>query len=228
MDQLIVILVVGALALGKWLFENSGRFQGDEPESPSNPTQPRLPTARTLRPDPGEESEEEKMRRFMEALGLPPESAPPPVRRQPAAKPAMKQQPQEPVTPPRKEPRRLAQPARPKIAPPLETGGPIPTLPKTASVAETAPSMEVTSIPTMTFAQPEQAAQGAQAVEKAASSARQSSVPTQQKQVSTAQATLMEQLRNPAGLRNAIILREILGTPKGLQSVQTPTIFSPL
>ena len=40
--------------------------------------------------------------------------------------------------------------------------------------------------------------------------------------------TLLEQLRTPASLRNAILLREILGSPKGLQSTQSPSIFSPL
>jgi len=236
MDQLIVLVVVGALALAKWLFENAGKFQGGESDdNPPNPAQPPRP----LRPDseaaPRSESEEERMRRFMEALGLPQSSVPPPVRK-PVVRPPPR--PAEPVSKPLPTPRPSSRnvgypispsaPARrPKIAPPLETGGPLPTLPKTASVGETAPSMEVTSIPQMTFAAPEQAVQSSAAEVSAA--AKSSARPSLQKQQTTGtQAALREQLRDPASLRKAILLREILGAPKGLQSAQSPSIFSPL
>jgi hypothetical protein len=36
---------------------------------------------------------------------------------------------------------------------------------------------------------------------------------------------LKDQLRDPASLRRAILLREILGTPKGLQSAASPSIL---
>jgi hypothetical protein len=39
---------------------------------------------------------------------------------------------------------------------------------------------------------------------------------------------LRGQLRDPAAVRRAILLREILGEPKGLQSMESLSIFSPL
>ena len=231
MDQLILLVVVGVIAFVKWLMENAGQNAPDETQSP--PASP-------LRPGSGDasgtESEEERMRRFMEALGLPQNSMPPPVRKptpRPADKPASQQLPS-----PRPHPRQLGRPLppgrtifpstpahRPDIAPPLETGGPLPTLPKIKSVGESAPSMEVTSIPQMTFAEPEQAVQSAGvAVSVPAKTASRSSPP--QQQGISAQAALREQLREPDSIRKAILLREILGAPKGLQSAQSPSIFS--
>jgi len=215
MDQLILIVVVGVVAFVKWFLENAGQ---------SAPDKPRPPSPRPLRTDPGDanrtESEAERMRRFMEALGLPPDAVPPAPTRKPLPT-ARKGRPVDPF------PRPAAPAHRPNIAPPLETGGPLPTLPKTASVGETAPSMEVTSIPQMTFAEPEQAVQSAAAA-VAASAKTPSRSASQAQQSSSAQAALREQLREPDSLRKAILLREILGAPKGLQSAQSPSIFFPL
>ena len=232
MDQLILLVVVAVVAFVKWFLENAGKNASDEPQSPA---------PRSLRPDPGDaasrtESEEERMRRFMEALGLPPTSVPPPARKPPVARPTpMSARPvAKPLPRPQPEIRHLGRPLpssapahRPDIAPPLEAGGPLPTLPKTASVGEIAPSMEVTSIPQMRFAEPEQAVQSAAAAVSASANAPSRSS-SQAKQVPGAQAALREQLREPDSLRKAILLREILGAPKGLQSAQSPSIFSPL
>ncbi|MCX6967545.1 MAG: hypothetical protein NTZ46_07155 [Verrucomicrobia bacterium] len=227
----IVLVIAGAFALGKWLLQNAGK---------SAPEEPRTPSSRPLNPgsgDPsGTESEEERMRRFMEALGLPPNSVPPPVRKpaprveKPAFKPLPKPKPnvRQPGPPLASEKRPVASSTpeqRRDIAPPLETGGPLPSIPKAASVEESAPSMEVTSIPQITFGEPEQAVAGAAVSDQAKPYSRA----TLQKQPeSGAQAALREQLREPDSLRKAILLREILGPPKGLQSAQSPSIFSPL
>ena len=242
MDQLVFLLIVGAVAFVKWLVENAGQNPSDEPRTPSR----RDPDApRSLRPDPGDasraETEAERMRRFMEALGLPPDAVPPSPQRKPPTQP---QRPAAPVSKPLSVPRpmlrkgrpldpfpRPVAPAapqpRPHIAPPIENIQPLPTLPKTASVAETAPSMEVTSIPQMTFAEPEQAIQSAAVAVGAAAKAPTRSA-SQEKPAGSVQAALREDLRGPDALRRAILLREILSAPKGLQSAQSPTIFSPL
>ncbi|MEI6561844.1 MAG: hypothetical protein WCO68_07145 [Verrucomicrobiota bacterium] len=233
MDQLILIVVVGVIAFVKWFVENAGQ---------SAPDETRPPSPRPLRPDPADanraESEAERMRRFMEALGLPPDAVPPAPPRKPPIQPRTPAPPvskplRAPGTFPRKGrpvdpfPRPAAPAHRPDIAPPLETGGPLPTLPKTASVRETAPSMEVTSIPQMTFAEPEQAVQSAAAAVAASTKALSGSASQALATPSTPSA-LREQLREPDSLRKAILLREILGAPKGLQSAQSPSIFSPL
>ncbi len=220
MDQFILLVVVGAIALIKWLLQNAGQ---------NAPDASRPPASGSLRPgsgDPsGTESEEERMRRFMEALGLPQNNVPPPVRKPlPTPKPEMRHlgRPLGPGT-------RSLTPApaahRPNIAPPLETGGPLPTLPKIKSVGETAPSMEVTSIPQMTFGEPEQAVQTAGAAVSGLGQ-KPSRTGSKVQLPSSAQAALREQLREPDSLRKAILLREILGAPKGLQSAQSPSIFS--
>ena len=242
MEQFILLVVVGVIALVKWFVENAGKSAPDEPQTPVR----RDPaTPRSLRPDSGDaartESEEERMRRFMEALGLPQTSVPPLVRKPSVAKsaPVSEKPISRPLPAPKLHPRQLGRPIlgrplpssapahRPDIAPPLETGGPLPTLPKIASVGETAPSMEVTSIPQMTFAAPEQAVQSAGAAVSASPQTTSRSAP-QTTATPSAQAALREQLREPDSLRKAILLREILGAPKGLQSAQSPSIFSPL
>ena len=224
MDQLILLVVVGVIALVKWFMENARQNAPGEP-----------PASRPLRPGSGEasgrESEEERMRRFMEALGLPQSSVPPPARKPvskalPTPNPEMRQL-GRPLGPGKRSLSPSPAAHRPNIAPPLETGGPLPTLPKTASVGEIAPSMEVTSIPPMTFAEPEQAVQSAGAA-VSASTGTPSRAAARQKQMPSAQAALREQLREPDSLRKAILLREILGAPKGLQSVQSSSIFSAL
>lgn len=227
-EQLIVVLVVGAVALAKWFFENAGRFQGgDEPEDAPQHPQPR-PLQRPRNLAHPEESDEEKMRRFMEALGLPPESRPPPAPvRKPAAEPVVTKPRRSPSPVEPAKPRPVSQPVRPHIAPTLDTGGPLPEIPKTASVSETAPASEIVTIPQMVFASPEQLLERPQ-TRVESPSARRSSAASPRRQAGGATGSLKEQLRTPAALRNAILLREILGAPKGLQSTQTSTNFSPL
>ena len=89
MNDLLIFLVLAAIALiFRWLTGQGSKEDSEKPESPS-------PNERPQRPPP--ESEEERVRRFLEALGAPPGSAPPtPVRPRPAA------------------PRRVVTPSQPK------------------------------------------------------------------------------------------------------------------
>jgi len=134
--QLIVWIVIVVAAIGKWLFEYTNVLQGGGSDDAADTRPSRPNTPRSLRPgaesDPRIESEEEKMRRFMEALGLPQGSAPPVVRKT-APNPTMKR----PAAPPSERPVFTAKPrspARPKIAPPLDTGGPLPVLPNGSGI----------------------------------------------------------------------------------------------
>lgn len=235
MDPLIV-LVIGAASLAKWLYDNAKKSSEEERGDVNPPPRPDAPDHSRPHPlTPQAETDEEKMRRFLEALGLPQGSAPPPVPKsvpKPVAKPAQKP----PALPVAKSaykphPRHVGHPISPsaparreKIAPPLETGGPMPNLPKIAPINETAPSMEVASIPQMDFMPSERAIQAGGAEDQS----EPKSTTTKPMRTTTAREALLEQLRTPASLRNAILLREILGSPKGLQSAQTPSIFSPL
>lgn len=249
MDQIIVVLIVGALALGKWLIENSGKFQSgnDEPEDEPRPvdrpasTRPTPGPARTYGPPAATpssrtETDEEKMRRFMEALGLPANSMPPPAQRrvpQPSASSG-------PQRSPRPIARRLERPAQPEpspaelqpasrrsIAAPLDTGGPIPDLPKSRPMSESAPAVQVTSFAPAAMAQTQAAvaAAGASVTPEKQGGFTSFAPPSPAMDL---RAGLREQLGDPAALRRAILLREILGEPKGLQSAESPSIFSAL
>lgn len=226
MDPLITLVVVGAAALGKWLVENAGKSQ----EGPNRPED--RPVTRS-RPTPlaSEESDEEKMRRFLEALGLPKESAPPPVRKPPVVAPETPRPAPVPQPPavslprPQTSKRRVA-PPKAKIEPlppesqskgiaaPLDTGGPIITI----SVNEAGPSMQVTSLQDLVVARPEPE------VESAVAEIGGDSLQIQNTAASP-QSVLLKKLRDPESLRTAVLLREILGAPKGLQFAQSPTSF---
>src|SRR5438067_11502763 len=67
MEQFIVLLIIGAVALVNWL-SKQGFFEKKENAPPEEQARPKRYDG---------ESEQERMRKFMEALGVPPGSAPP-------------------------------------------------------------------------------------------------------------------------------------------------------
>ena len=223
MDNLPVIILVGLFALGKWLLTNAGKSTSENggvqpPNAGPPPQRPRTQPS---------ETDEERMRRFMEALGLPAQATPPAkVEPRPAQPPPPLPQIQksapEPLTPAQKRfkerPARRSEgrPARRAdhkgIAPELAPMIPMDPIAKVASVSETAPSMEVTSIPSINFGSPVEDAEDA--VSAAGNVDRlQSAEPTQR-----GRTAFRGQLRGSAALRKALVMREILGPPKALQS----------
>lgn len=233
MDHLGVIILVGLFALGKWLVQNVGKTaESQEDSAPGTP--PVTPTPiRSGQPLPANESEEERMRRFMEALGLPAGSAQPPKpvlreSQKPLTRPPLTAASDEVVQPPRAQvpmPRerrmRESRPDRRQIAPPSAPIEAQTAIPKIASMGDSAPQMEVSSIPAMTFATPE--------------SYIRKATPTQARGAKTmvepapaSGITLSELLHDKSALRKALIMREILGAPKSLQSAKSPSIFSSL
>lgn len=244
MDQLIPVLIFAALAFGKWLFDRAQESGGGEPGEmppPASRPQQRINRPRSSTGLPEGESEEEKMRRFMEALGLPPESAPPrpsastprrpePVRRTPDRS---KLPPSPPiVNDPARTRRWMGGPSAPRTpstpppfaAPPVQ---PATMAQPAAPVSESAPAMEVAAVSqgvNVGLEQPSKARQRAASEARAARGSR----PANAGAVSGPASALREQLRTPAALRNAILLKEILGAPKGLQSAAASTNFLPL
>ena len=164
MEQLVFLLVFAALAIGKWALD---RATSKREEESADPRQPRWHG----------EDEEEKMRRFVEALGQPaqkqPQSAPPPV--QPQPKPKAKKQ--------RSQVELGNEGAGLGFAPSVEA----------APIHEIAPALAVQRPITWNRAGAGQ------------------------------KSALMDSLdlQTPAALRKAVILREILGTPKGLTASTT-------
>jgi len=190
----VIIVIISKLAAA------AGRQSGGGASRPSTP--------RAAPPD----SEEERMRRFMEAVGLPPDAptsmAPPPVRPRTVENPP----PLLPVNPPGPG---LYRPGRLKRVPSSEPAGgriargqlargvpPSPSPMIAPTVLRPAP---VTMAPMEAFPQASGPDIGAKAV---AAPAAQKAYPAK---------GLLVRLRNPTAVREAIIMREVLGPPKAFQ-----------
>lgn len=187
MNDTLIFLVLAALALiFRWLTSQGGKDE-KKPETPPNEQLPRR--------RPPAETEEERVRRFLEALGVPPGTqAPPPVRprRDVTAKPP-------PVPKPRVR-RSWAQPLPPLITTPKEIA--TSPSPDPVVVTESRAAVEIGFPP----ATPEVVL---------------SPVPSRQSQRVAPQplatTSLRALLRSRNTLRQAIILREIIGPPSGLK-----------
>ena len=183
-DTIIFLVLAGIALLFKWL---TGQASGDskKPESPS-------PDDRTQPPpqqDPSADSDTERIRRFLEALGAPPGTQPPPpVRPRRVVTPA-------PRTPPPKAKPNWAQPL-----PPLTTAPPEPV------VFEVTPPPPVAAVPPP----PEPAPSLPPPTPSSRKTAPPRLMPV---------ASLGAMLRSARTARQAIVLREILGPPRGLQAL---------
>lgn len=243
MENLVFLVIVAALALGKWLFENAGNFGGgrDTPDDPSDefPPPPRRRAATPVPRGPAspanEETEEERVKRFMEALGLPATGAPMPPRGPQPQRPPVPER-RAPLSRPKPDVRHLGEPfgapmsppvlrRRPAMEPrrePVPQPGPRPVIPEpapepmSAPVSESAPAMEVASLPRIEADTGRAVANAAFGVQTTAQQLLQPFGAVQRPE-SEPLAVLKQQLRDPGALRRAILLREILGTPKGLQ-----------
>ncbi len=233
MDQLIFVAILGALALGKWLLERAGNPEDDSvsrrPDADQGVDTPDHRQAIPRRAD----SEEERMRRFMEALGIPAGEAPPPP---PPARSAERQA--QPSTPsPRPEPspgRRIRpqknpmgggnpwdfkpQPVRPKRpsqpAPPVESR-PVFTAPQPEPLLEPLPESLPPSFAASTVLASSPEISSMETVAPQMEITPLASV-GKTSDVQPGVSTLLPKLRNRNALREALVLREILGPPKAL------------
>ena len=170
--QVVALVIAGIVALINWMMKK-----------------PEAGNAAAPAPRPGADAEAERMRKFMEALGLPANQAPKPV-----ARPAV----------------RRAQAA----PPPIPRARPL--------VPAPAPRLPVERLHVPELRVPEVA-------EFHTKSAEVSAIPMESKPIAapdpyagTQRQTPVDEmrrlLRSPADIRAAILLREILGPPRGLQS----------
>ena len=182
------------------------RGTGDQNRRPAPPPQ-------TPRPMPRQppDSEEDRIRKFLEALGQPTGSQPP-VRQRPTY--------QKPVVVPRVEPRQIARrilaplPPLTSRPPELEPHGypaerPVPPQPpkreRRVFEPQSVPGFEVhQGVPLAAIPEADTAASPEQAILRAVSK-------------SEAKLDIPTLLKSSSGLRNAIILREIFGPPRSMQ-----------
>ncbi len=189
-DTIIFLVLAGIALLFKWL-SREGSADGAKPKPPSTPNEP---PAR-----PAAESEEERVRRFLEALGVPSGSEPPPPVRPRQVTPRRVVTPKHAPARAERDSRRWAQPLPPLTsAPPVEPVVVIESAPPPVE-APPPPASVVPLPPPRPLARP-------------------AIVPP----LRSALPSLGEMLRTRGSVRQAVILREILGPPRGRQ------VFDPL
>ena len=163
--QVVALVIAGIVALINWMMKKP--VAGDAPPAPRSDA----------------DAEAERMRKFMEALGLPANQAPKPVPR-----PAVR---------------------RAKPAPP-----PLPRA--------TAPRLPVEQLHVPELRVPEVAEFHTKSAEVSAIPMESKPIATPDPYAGTQRQTSLDEmrrlLRSPADIRAAILLREILGPPRGLQS----------
>jgi len=198
LDNLLFLLLVAVALLFRWLASKAGQTSKDSEESePRSTSTPPMPPPIPHAPA---ETDEERVRKFLEALGQPPTSKPPPPivpRTDIPPRPVAPVQPPAEMRPFSLPQRRLTSEERRKKRVILHTTPPPPApvfeIRETRSSTEPVPpvikrSVEAYAIPTQPATKPEQS-----------------------------RADLAVLLRSPSGLRDAIILREIFGPPRSLQ-----------
>jgi hypothetical protein len=180
-DHPALVLLLVFVALVRWLVSKAK-------SQPQNPQNPPAPPSRPISRGGETQTEEERVRRFLEALG------------QPAG-----------TTPPKVVPRRAVQPKIFPRLPPLTTAPPpLPQAPDLISASPPPLPAEVASW------QPSRAAEPTFEVRDVAR--QTSSEPTPEARRATARRLDPRiSLGTPQDLRNAIILREIFGPPRSLQ-----------
>ena len=199
MEQLLILLVAGLFALLTVIVE---RFQERSGHSDRPNGAAGAPVPKPAKP---EESTEERMRRFMEALGIPPEAPPPP-----------------PIQ------RRVEQKGAPTAAPPV---APRPRVPAEKAAARMPSPVTIEPEPDRGEPKPslyrEQRGKDSVPARPASAYMAGAVMPSAEEAVfslpwSEAGAfhpsEVRELLRGADSLRIAVIAREILGPPRGLQS----------
>jgi hypothetical protein len=200
LDSLLFILLVAIAALLRLLASKAGNAKGKSEQPPQRSTS----TPRSEQPIPRApvDSDEERIRRFLEALGQPTTSKPPP-----------------PVTPRTDIPPRPVAPVRPPstiqpfirprrvIVPKGTTPAPV-EVPKKTPVAIAPPTFEVQTA----------SAESPKPLPIIAARAAAFTTALPRKITSDAkERNFAMLLRSSAGLRDAIVLREIFGPPRSLQ-----------
>lgn len=190
-DTLIFLVLAGLAFFFKWLTRQS-------PDNAENPPPP-PPNEPIQRPPPP--TEEERVRRFLEALGVPPGTQPPPPVRPRSVTPRRVVTPTPPPPLPKVK-RNWAQPLPPVVTVPADL--PLPPLttppPEPVFVVETQPA------PAALIPPPLPAELSPRPLARKAAPVR-----------TFPMTSLRPLLRSREKIRQAIILREILGPPLGLE-----------
>jgi hypothetical protein len=200
-DNLLFVLLVAVAVLFQLLTKAAGKTTKDQTKRTSTPrTPPPIPRAPT-------ESDEERIRKLLEALGQPPTSKPPP-----------------PVVPRTDIPPRPLAPVQPPVSPfsqlRRERLHKREVIPKEIPPSRTVSAAAEIAPPKMTGSPAFEVHKGPLPIAppptgKIVGEATQTITRTEKARIDI--ATL---LASTSGLRGAMILREILGPPRGLQALE--------
>jgi len=228
--QILIFLVVGGIYFVNWLIAQSGKSGKADPP-PSSPQQQLGRPIATQNTE--KESEGERVRRFMEALGLPTGSLPPPTAPKPPTPSAIPAQTQPPPPVRRSFSPTPAPPPLPTKETPVFRREPTPATGTQESDAyniegsaneadlntwghETSRNLtraeQVTADAVRATADAQASidlATAAYAIDDDAYAHKSSKKPVK--------SALTKLLQSPEGMRQAVLLREILGAPKSLQ-----------
>jgi hypothetical protein len=200
-DNLLFLLLVAGAALFQFLAKTAAKAGKDQTKHTARPRTP-APTRR-----PPTESDEDRIRKLLEALGQPPTSRPPPPV---APRTEIPPRPVAPVPPPmsplaqlRRDKRRKREIIPKEIPPPRPGRGAEKIVPPAFEVQKG----ELPIAPPPMFKAPAETYSGV--------------TPPTAKTVGL-RADVATLLASTSGLRGAIILREILGPPRGLRAVDAP------
>ena len=198
LDHPIVILIIIVAALLRWLAQRAGPTDSDQRKSSDEPIPRRGET----------QSEEERIRRFLEALGQPTTSTPPPK-----------------VTRRSEIPKRVVKPQVPRASfplPPLTTAPP-PLVTTPPPIPSFSPSSVQVFPPPAPPVEPQRIKPPApleRSFEVRDLSAQSPTDPSWTDQPSaTDRRSFLLKLASTQDLRRAIVLREVFGPPRSLQAV---------
>lgn len=201
-SEIIILLIAAVISGVKWMMERGkeeAQPKADE-EHRRRLSEMRREKAGQSAETPSANAEEERLRKFMEALGLPP-TAPPPVHRpiqKPAPPPAVAPPPIHPAAPPARtfEPKPIAAPSLERV--PAKEKPVAPVRAEAPTVSPIMPSAEADAAEAAAFAIPT----SRQPLGKVRSERRQEK---------------LVNFSNRRALRSAFVMSEILGQPKGLR-----------
>ena len=187
-----LFLIFFAVAILFQLLARAASKTGRRPRDDSSRKSASSPQIQRPASRRADETEEDQVRKFLEALGQPTSSKPPPPI---ATRPTY----QKPIVLPRAEPRRTSRPILSPL-PPLTTRPPEPRpkIPAFEVQAGPPPLAPISEAEVIAASKPA----AAQVISK-----------------SEAKIDLATLLKSSSGLRDAIILREIFGPPRSLQSL---------
>jgi hypothetical protein len=209
-QQIIFAIAAAAYGVFVWWNDRRKKKESDELEKRIQENQTAGDANAPTATPPQDASEQDRLRRFLEALGVPGGQPPPPARPAPPPKPVQ----------PAPAPRPLFQPAPP---PPPVIPRPVYTSPRTIRPA---PKPLVVYSPEP---EPMESREAGHLETASAEMQRAAHYKATELPKTTAPATvtrraqtladigLRESLRSPESLRAAILVREILGPPKGLE-----------